>query len=67
LAGPAPRDRLAGHLDADRTDTELWGEPDRELGLGPVITVDTSGPVDISGLVARLSAILPPVRGLKPL
>jgi predicted kinase len=51
--------RHAGHLDADRTDTELWAEPVRELGLGPVITVDTSGHVDIPGLVARLSAALP--------
>jgi predicted kinase len=51
--------RHPGHLDADRTETELWGEPVRELGLGPVITVDTSGHVDIPGLVARLSAILP--------
>ena len=30
--------RHAGHLDADRTDTELWGEPVRPLGVGPVIT-----------------------------
>jgi predicted kinase len=51
--------RHAGHLDADRTDTELWGEPVPELGLGPVITVDTSGHLDIPALVARLSAILP--------
>ena len=48
--------RHACHLDAERTDTELWAEPVRELGLGPVITVDTSGPVDIPELVARLSA-----------
>jgi hypothetical protein len=51
--------RHAGHLDADRTDEELWGEPARELGLGPVITVDTSGPADIPGLAALLSVILP--------
>jgi len=51
--------RHAGHLDTARSDTELWGEPVRELGLGPVVTVDTSGHVDIRGLVARLSAVLP--------
>ena len=57
------RDRAAGrhggHLDADRTDAELWGEPVRPLGLGPVIKVDTSGPVDIPQLAAALSRILP--------
>ena len=46
--------RHAGHLDAERTDAELWGEPVRELGLGPVITVDTSAPVDIPQLAASL-------------
>ena len=51
--------RHAGHLDADRTDAELWGEPVRPLGLGPVIKVDTSGPVDIPQLAAALSRILP--------
>jgi predicted kinase len=51
--------RHAGHLDADRTDAELWGEPVRPLGLGPVIKVDTSGPVDIPQLAATLSRILP--------
>jgi predicted kinase len=50
--------RHAGHLDADRTDAELWGEPVRPLGLGPVITVDTSGPVDIAQLAASLSGML---------
>jgi predicted kinase len=46
--------RHAGHLDADRSEAELWGEPPRPLGLGPVVPVDTSGPVD----TARLAAIL---------
>jgi predicted kinase len=51
--------RHAGHLDADRADAELWGEPPRPLGLGPAITVDTSGPIDIPQLAASLSGILP--------
>jgi predicted kinase len=51
--------RHPGHLDAARSDAELWGRPSRPLGLGPVVTVDTSGPVDI----ARLSAILSEVLG----
>jgi predicted kinase len=50
--------RHAGHLDADRTDAELWGEPVRPLGLGPVITVDTSSPVNIPQLAASLAGIL---------
>ena len=50
--------RHAGHLDVDRTDAELWGEPVRPLGLGPVITVDTSTPVDTSQLGATLAGIL---------
>ena len=47
--------RHAGHLDDARSAEELWGEPPRPLGLGPVVTVDTSGPVDIGGLAAELA------------
>jgi predicted kinase len=48
--------RHAGHLDGARSDAELWGEPSpRSLGLGPVIEVDTSGPVDIAQLAATLA------------
>ena len=39
--------RDAGQLDQARTDDELWGTPPRPLGLGPVVKVDTSGPIDI--------------------
>jgi predicted kinase len=52
--------RHAGHLDAARSDEELWGEPSRPLGLGPVVDVDTSGPVDVAqvaGLLARALAV----------
>jgi predicted kinase len=49
--------RHAGHLDEARSDQELWGEPPRPLGLGPVITVDTSGPVDIAGLAAAMAQV----------
>jgi predicted kinase len=49
--------RHSGHLDADRTEDELWAEPVRPLGLGPLIEVDTSGPVDIGALAARLIAV----------
>jgi predicted kinase len=46
--------RHPGHLDATRNDEELWGEPPRSPGLGPVVEVDTSEPVDIPALAARL-------------
>ena len=53
--------RHAGHLDADRSEEELWGAPSRPPGIGPVVEVDTSGPVN----VARLAAVLagPPAAG----
>ena len=50
--------RHAGHLDDLRSDQELWGEPSRPLGLGPVVMVDTSGPVDISELIAAMAQVL---------
>jgi hypothetical protein len=48
--------RHIGHLDADRTYDELWAEPVRPLKVGPLIEVDTSGPVDIVALAAQLVA-----------
>jgi predicted kinase len=50
--------RHAGHLDHVRGDDELWGKPVRSLGLGPVVEVDTSGPVDVAGLAATLAEVL---------
>jgi len=50
--------RREGHLDAARAEEELWGEPSRPLGLGPVVAVDTSGPVDVPGVAARLAEAL---------
>jgi predicted kinase len=50
--------RHRGHLDDVRSDQELWGEPSRPPGLGPVVTVDTSGPVDIAGLAATMAHVL---------
>lgn len=49
--------RHAGHLDDARSDQELWGEPPRPLGLGPVVEVDTSGPLDIGVLAARMARV----------
>lgn len=48
------RDRR--HLDRMRSERELWGEPVRPLGVGPLVRIDTSGPVDVAATVrtARL-------------
>ena len=48
--------RHSGHLDERRSEDELWGEPPKPLGVGPLITVDTSGPVDMPALVTAISA-----------
>ena len=50
--------RHAGHLDGARSDQELWGEPSRPLGLGPVVVVDTSAPVDMGKLAATVARVL---------
>lgn len=44
------RQRDERHLDAERTEQELWGEEVAPLGVGPLITVDTTGTVDVSAL-----------------
>lgn len=49
--------RHAGHLDAARSDQELWGGPPRSLGLGPVVEVDTSGPVDVPQVAAAVTGL----------
>ena len=46
--------RHAGHLDRERTEDELWGRPVDPLGAGPLVEVDTSGPLDVPALAARL-------------
>lgn len=51
--------RRTGDLQAQRPDSELWaaahGEP---LGVGPVVRVDTDGPVDVAAVVAEVMAHL---------
>jgi predicted kinase len=50
-------DRHPGHLDADRTDDELWNEQlVRPLGLGALIEVDTSSENDIEALARQVEA-----------
>lgn len=50
--------RHAGHLDEARTEAELWGAPPRSPRAGPVLEVDTSGPVDVRDLAATLTRLL---------
>lgn len=52
------RQQHAGHLDAARTEAELWGAPPRTPRVGPVLAVDTTGPVDIRELAATLTRLL---------
>ena len=54
--------RHAGHLDEARTGAELWGAPPRSPRVGPVLAVDTSGPVDVPEVVVTLTRLL----GAKP-
>ena len=49
--------RHAGHLDADRGEAELWGTPSRPPGIGPVVEVNTSGPVNVGRLAATLAQL----------
>ena len=45
--------RHPGHLDLARSEHELWGQPVPPLGVGPLIEVDTSGPVDVPTVTSR--------------
>jgi hypothetical protein len=46
------------HLDAERPPAELWNEHQLEaLGLGPLIELDTSGPVDAGPVADRIKAL----------
>ena len=49
--------RHPGHLDRDRDDDELWGRVVSPLGIGPLVEVDTSGPVDLPVLAGRIRAL----------
>jgi predicted kinase len=46
--------RHPGHLDLQRTEAQLWGRPVAPLGVGPLVEVDTSGPVDDAAVAAHL-------------
>jgi predicted kinase len=47
--------RAAGYFDAERPAEELWNEHHlTPTGLGPLVEVDTSGPVDAAEVAARV-------------
>ena len=52
-------ERHVGHLDAMRSDAELWSdELVTPLGIGPVIEVDTSTTIDIDTLAQQICALV---------
>jgi predicted kinase len=50
----ATRRRDPRHLDDLRDEDELWGHEVQPLGVGPLIEVDTTEPVDVRQLAARI-------------
>jgi predicted kinase len=48
--------RHPAHLDRERSEDELWDPPVPPLGVGPLVEVDTSGPVDVVAVAARIRA-----------
>ncbi|MEO5851370.1 MAG: AAA family ATPase [Nocardioides sp.] len=62
----ASRARDPRHLDAQRSPHELWAVPVAPLGVGPLVEVDTSGPVDVPTLARSILDLVPagPGQGL---
>jgi len=52
------RRRDGRHLDHQRSEAELWGRPVAPLGVGPLLEVDTSVPVDVAVLAQRVRSAL---------
>ncbi|MFL6003989.1 MAG: AAA family ATPase [Nocardioides sp.] len=50
------RRRDGRHLDDERSEDELWGEPVRPLGVGPLVLVDTTEPVDVPAVGTQVRA-----------
>ena len=48
------RIRDGRHLDHLRTEEELWSREVDPLGVGPLLEVDTAGPINIADLVDRV-------------
>jgi len=54
----AARVRDERHLDDCRTEAELWGSEVAPLGLGPLLDVDTTGPVDVPALADEVRRLV---------
>lgn len=52
------RERDPRHLDDRRTDSELWSAEVPPLGVGPLLEVDTTGPVDVISLAELVRSAL---------
>jgi predicted kinase len=52
------RRRDQRHLDDQRSENELWGEPVAPLGVGPLVLVDTTERVDVPAVAAQVRAAL---------
>ena len=52
------RQRDERHLDLLRSEAELWGSEVPALGVGPVVEVDTTGPVDVPALARSVEHLL---------
>jgi len=50
--------RDARHLDGQRSHDEPWGSPIEPLGVGPLVEVDTSRPVDAAALSATIRGLV---------
>lgn len=52
------RSRDERHLDRLRIESELWGSEVAPLDVGPLLEVDTSGPVDTAQVAASVRSLL---------
>jgi predicted kinase len=52
--------RAPGHLDLGRDDAELWSRPVEPLGVGPLVEVDTTAPVDVPALASHIRHLAMP-------
>jgi len=52
------RKRDHRHLDASRSEDELWDDEVLPLGVGPLLDVDTTEPVDVISLASRIKALV---------
>ena len=51
------------HLDDRRDEHELWGREVAPLGVGPLVEVDTTDPVDVRRLASQIRSAVPDAQG----